>query len=381
MSNTELTIYHPPLIPSNVNPLEVPPAIKRGAEIVGSLAVGAIGGYIFYWMTRLVARLGMLGEVGGAIHPLPYILAGIASAALVETARLTYDLALVILGDRKTYENLAEPEKASTFDSLRQRTWKVVTRLDKLQQDVDVIFSRFCHIRTAKEIREKAIPDRQLYFMEVTRREFWAQARETITSAIPQEVGIYAVEAAGYTILGGHLFVWLYGIMFLNGLIDKVGKVYQKKHEEERKERIDEMEKRKRAFDNKVTCQLLEGLYPDEFAELEAQDTVVSEENDLNNDPMNIEGNDDVVSMEEDESEVIEGFVKGSADFDPRDYKDVLAYRHTVFQSTYPIEGFAVPVEEEEIVDGNEENVVEEQEEMQLDELPDNFVLVEIEGK
>ena len=232
----ELIVYQPPAYPA-APPAEVPPALKRTGEVIGSLAVGALGGYIFYWITRLVAWLGFLGEEGkGYISPLPYILTGVVSAALVETARLVYDAALAVLGDRNIYQNVNPGDKASALDKFRKHSWKVIGRAEGIQRDADVIFSRLFKIRTSEEILNQQIPDRELYFMEISRRAFWTQLGESISTALPQELGIYAVEALGYTVLGGHLFIGLQGVSFMIGLIDKIGAVYRKVDAEIEKE-------------------------------------------------------------------------------------------------------------------------------------------------
>lgn len=224
----------------NVPPIEIHPAVKRGVEIVGSLAVGALSGYIFYGVTwlvevsRIAERLGMgKGGASGPIHPLPYVLSGVIGAAIFETARLIYDLGVYVLGERAKYENLENPGKAPTFDRLRQKTWKVIGCVEGVEHKVDAAFSRVFKIRTSKEIHDQNLLDRELYFMEITRRAFWAQVGDTIKTAIPQELSIYAVEALGFTIVGAHAFVWLHGFMFLNGLIEKVSLVYQKIQTEE----------------------------------------------------------------------------------------------------------------------------------------------------
>lgn len=260
MNNNSISTSIQPIgnqtVQANVDNMNIPPVVKRGAEVVGSLTVGALSGYIFYWITRLGARLGMIDKEA-VIRPLPYVLSGIMSAGLVETVRLIYDLALSILGERKEYENLVNSEKASAFDRLRQKTWKVVTHVEKIQQEIDVIYSRLFDIRTEEEIRNKYPTDRQYYlshptFTEVIRSVFKEQIKETMTAAVPQELGVYAVEAMGFTIIGGHLFIWLHGVVFLNGLINKIGKVYEKIQAVEEEE---EIKKRKLAAENKTASE------------------------------------------------------------------------------------------------------------------------------
>lgn len=213
------------------NPAEVKasPFVKRTLECGGSLFFGALGGYLCYWMVRLGDKIGLLGQEVGPILPLPYVLSGLISAAIVETARLTYSLALHVIGKRADYENLQNPEKASCFDRLRQRTWKVINRVEGIERDIDNVFSKIFHIRPAKEVRDNKIPDRELYFMEVVRRAFWEQVQETIATSIPQNLAIKAVVALGHIIPGGEIF-GLSGILLFGGLgfLNKITDVYNK---------------------------------------------------------------------------------------------------------------------------------------------------------
>ena len=252
-----------------IDPLSLSPTVTRGLEIVGNLSLGAMGGYIFYWMTRLIQRVGLLNEPGG-VHPLPYVLSGVMGAAIVETERLTHDAALYALGSREKYVHLAHPHEASISDHLRQKSWKVITYAENVQKDVDVLFSRLFNIRTAEEIRSTCATEKDYFLsdpklMEIARRAFWEQVEETMRTSVPQELGIYAVEAMGYTVLGGHLFVWLHGLMFFNNLISKIQNIYLRVEEAEKNEI------KKRLFD------VLEELYPLEIAQLNAQEEGVEE--------------------------------------------------------------------------------------------------------
>jgi hypothetical protein len=190
--------------PLDQAPVKLPPVVQRGAEIVGSLIVGGMGGYTFYWMERLTK----LFESGGAaINPVVYILSGMISAAIVEMARLIYDLAMSVLGDRQKLENLNDLEKAATWDHLRQRTWKVISCIEKVEQDIDVIFSRIFHIRTAKQIQDQDIQEKELYVMEVIRRIFLEQVSEMRTVMVPRLMSMHLVKAIGYMIMGEHLLI------------------------------------------------------------------------------------------------------------------------------------------------------------------------------
>lgn len=244
------------------------PAVNRVGKIVGSVAVGALGGYLFYGITFLIKRAGMIDK-GVVIQPFPYILSGVISASLVETAQLIHDAALCALGEREKYENLAHPNEASTFDHLRQKTWTIINGVERFQNDIDNLYSRLFNIRTAEQIRKDFATEKDYFikgdprFMEVFRRTFWEQVDETLKTSVPQELSIYAVEALGYTIFSGHLFVWLYAVMFINGLVAKIGGNFEKIDEEQLKEY-------QRIQENKRTCDLLAALYPYEMAQMEA---------------------------------------------------------------------------------------------------------------
>lgn len=383
MTGIQLTSPHTPLIVPNPDD-DMSAEVKRGAEILASLTLGALGGYIVYWINRLIAKMGWLGE-GVVLQPLPYILAGIASAAIVETACLVHDAALYVLGDHDECEKLAELDDVSGFDRLRQKAWKVIDYADQAQKDIDVIYSRIFNIRTGEQIRTKYKTEKEYYlsdprFMEVARRAFCEQTAETFKTAIPQELGIYAVEALGYVVVGGHLFAWLHGIMFFNGLVDKIGKVYQAIDLEERKER----KKRRDEHENRVAFNTLAALYPDEIAKLDAELDILDDLDDLD------EVEDETMVMDSPELEEIQDdeveeenpfgdkavFIQCDDDeFDLRDYKNVLNYRHTVFQANYPITGFPIKDIDDIEFDSNDDDS-DAIEEIQEKDLPDNFVLV-----
>ena len=389
-SSTQLVVSQQVNPDSPLN-FEIPPTVKRAGDFVVSIGVGALSGYIFYWITRLIDKLGMLGEAGGsAIHPLPYILSGVVSAAMVEVAKLTYEASLHILGERDLYENLDYPENAPQFDRLRQHTWKVIGRVEKLQHNIDVIFSRIFDISSAKEIREKNIPDRDLYFMEISRRAFWEQIHETLSTAIPQELGVYLVEACGYAVLGGHLFIWLHGVIFLSGLIDKVGQVYHKIHSEEEQQK-------EREWENKKYCEVLAAMYPAEFEQLESRESGIKVGNSdtdddflIDDDGINGKSVDEHVNTFKDElqlddlldedgslmkeergEEQLTGESEGMDDFDPLKDAGFFAYRHTISRSS-TIKGFEERSDHSQIPE--DEPLV-----MQEADVPADFILIEAE--
>ena len=193
--------------------LDKPPLVAR-------LAGGALSGYVIYWIFRLIDKVG-----GGVmsntapIRPIPYVLAGVAMRAIIETAKLAHSAALSVMGKRSQYENLAAPQNASAFDRLRSRSWKIVSGVEKIHQKIDAIFSRVFKVRTAKEIRDNKIADRQLVTMEIFRLALSEQVKSTATSIVPMELGIYAVEALGYTFAIGHISLLFIGLNFVSGII------------------------------------------------------------------------------------------------------------------------------------------------------------------
>lgn len=232
-----------PSCPADPQPeISLHPAVKRVAEITGSLGFGALVGYGLYGLTFLAKRLGKIAE-GEVIHPVPYVLAGVVYMAILETARLTYDVALHFLGERKMDANVEHSQEKSVFDPLRQHSWKVIERVENLQYQVDVVFSRILGIATAKEIQDQQIQDRDLYFMEIFRRALKEQVIESAQGLIPQELSICFIEACGYTILGAHTVIWINALGFIfgnqisnpfdplppnSGLINRITRVYEK---------------------------------------------------------------------------------------------------------------------------------------------------------
>ncbi len=199
--------------------VEGSPAVKRGGEIVGALIVGSLVNYLGYWIARLIIKLKLNGADAGTVgSPIGYILSGLIFTAIGEAACLIHEMALKILGDRQQFDHLDDPDTATALDRFRQRTWTVISRMEKVEQDVDVVFARMFNIRTRKEIRDQDLQDRQLDRMEILRRAFLEQVADTIKFAIPREISFHVVKAAGYTIFGGHFFIWMYGATFLHGL-------------------------------------------------------------------------------------------------------------------------------------------------------------------
>lgn len=224
--------------------------INRGMKFIGEVAKGAIGGYAGYWLMRGIEKLGFMGPVGtNGIRPLPYILSGMAIYAVTELASIIYDLAREILGHRVKYEGVVREEK-TRLDRFRCHSWKVISKLERAQEKVDEVYSKIFRIRTAKQLRLENAGERDLFFMEVVRRAFLEQVGETASLAIPQELGVYFVEAFGIAVTGGHM-LGLHGLMFVTSLINSVTTHYKKIMDED--EAIEKAAKAKDDFETEMS--------------------------------------------------------------------------------------------------------------------------------
>lgn len=208
-------------------PVPPPTDLPRPLKIAVSLGMGSLIGYGIYGIVRLCNKYSWISNpTGAAIRPFPYVLTGLACTAIIEAASLTYDVALYVLGERGVYENLEQGKEASAFDRLRQRTWKVIGKVEKLQQNIDAVFSRTVRIRTEKEIIEQKIEDKDLALVEIVRRAFKQQCGETFSGVLPYEMGIYCVTSLGYSLLLPQITIGWHAFFFLNGVILKVMNVY-----------------------------------------------------------------------------------------------------------------------------------------------------------
>lgn len=218
-------IVHPPVV---VNPPITGARESEESSVVmktlGNLTGGALGGYVTYWMHRGMIFVGFM-EANAPLSSIPSLLAGVAGAAIVESAKLTHFTALKIFGDRETYETIPQ---ASFGGQLRNRAWKVVSSVENIEHKVDALFSHLLGIRTRKQVEEEGISIINPQCWEVLRQEFWSQVGETLSKAIPQELGISLVESFGYKVLGGHAFMVVHAILFLTHLHIRVGAVYQR---------------------------------------------------------------------------------------------------------------------------------------------------------
>lgn len=196
------------------------PVFQRGAQIVKALGAGALIGYVSYWLTRLVVRIGMLGDVKSTdVNPISYILSGVISSAIVQTAQLTYEAALVALGDRNDYEKVSPSTNNTLLDKFRQHSWKVIKKAENLEQDIDILYSRLFRIRTEREVQAQKIQDIELENSEVFRRVFTQQVKESLfKTSVPNTIAMYVVESIGYSFVGRQMLLTGNILSFMVGL-------------------------------------------------------------------------------------------------------------------------------------------------------------------
>lgn len=188
-----------------------------------SMFVGALVGYGNYWYQCYEVS----AEMRNTIKPTPYILAGLASGVILNTACLIYDVAASALGNREECEKLANSVKASSYDRLRQKVWKVISCVDKVQKKVDSVYSRIFKIQTEEEIRTRYATDNDYYLsdpalMEIFRRAVLSQFVNSMQSVVSGELGIYAVKVVGYTIIANQFVVGWNVLTFILGVFSKM---------------------------------------------------------------------------------------------------------------------------------------------------------------
>lgn len=225
--------------------------LRRVADIGLSLAGGALAGYLFSVIKRQFTQQTMqpkflvfaaVNQATPSAIPLPAMVAGLLSVAVIETLGLTYDIGLRILGERKFYENLPYPEEATPFDRFRQRGWGLVTHIEGFQQKIDAFVSYLLGIRSSQKMREEKIPLDQFHFLEIVRHAFYEQGQKSINEPYPSR---------GYTVLL---------INFMLSISDRMNHLFKVIHQEKIALReIQELEA-------KCYCDILETLYPVEFS-------------------------------------------------------------------------------------------------------------------
>ncbi len=214
------TATFPPVPP----PQPVEPGVSSVVmKALGNITLGAAVGYTTYWMQRGMIFIGLM-EVNAPLSPIPHVLVGLAGEAIAESAKLAHFTALKILGDRELYEN----NSPNSFGGqLRNRAWKVISCVESLEHKVDSFFSHLFGIRTRREVEAEGISITNPAALEVLRREFWREAASSLRTAVPQELGIVAVESLGYKVLGGHALIFIHALMFMTNLHTRVAAIYQ----------------------------------------------------------------------------------------------------------------------------------------------------------
>ncbi len=390
-----MSVFGPPPLPSmpiwqdfseikkvEENPLNT----KNLAEIISGSAVFAGLGYGVYWIIRFIDKKKWLEIDPKAIQPIPYVLIGAINAAIPAIVVVVNDFALYLIGNREDFENLADPQTASFSDRLRNRCWKIIVLIEGLEEEVDALYSRTFNVRTSKEIRENQIQDRDLAFMEIVRYALVKQIQETsleILRCIPGEVGVYTAEALGYTVLGGHFFMFFIYLAPITAVMGVALKVIQVK------ERIDDefyKEYLERTAENKAYCDLLYELYPvAEFfnEEREEVDAEIVEEQDDGNPKEFLELPKDVEIVS------IEGRKAPNFGLKAEDHEDIAFYRRTPFLDSSKIQWLKMRNEDVDDyridgiqiddVDDDEINLEEAYIEVDESDVPVNFIVIESE--
>ncbi|WP_075883532.1 hypothetical protein [Candidatus Protochlamydia sp. W-9] len=196
-----------------------------------NLAKGGVAGFLAYGMERILVWIKFV-EYSQPVTCFPYVLSGIASAAIIESAYLTHLVALKLIGERSIYENLPE-RKSNLVDKLRKGSWSVVRFGEDIEKKVDAVFSYTLKIRTKQQILDCHIKDNDLVFLEIFRRVLIEQVKESFVTSIPQELGIGLVKKCGYIFVGGELILSMHILQFINGLVDKFTAVHNKIRAEE----------------------------------------------------------------------------------------------------------------------------------------------------
>ncbi len=350
MTNTAMIIYQP----KPVEPLH--PCIERGISIAGTLTLGSLFGYAVYGITCYVSKYELFGKlVSVPTSPVPFVLTPVIFLSVTEGASLIRDLGLHFLGNRKDYEKI--DEAAGLSDRLKQKTWKVISDLNTLQQNIDGIYSNFFHIKTEKEINEKYKNEEEYLIddpriMEIFRKCVFDQFDETIKTTVPVSIALLTVRAMGYSMF---FAPWLDALVFVLGILEKVGKTL------ERREQAwgEEMKRINKSAEVRADCDLLNALFPKDFEIFSEKKKSVDKDSvdkDLDTDTESefTGTSDDEVIKENFFNQVL--FIQGHT-FNINHYPEWIPTRHTVFQSGKPIDN--LPYRDQEI----EAEVIKEMEE------------------
>lgn len=190
----------------------------------------------------------------------PYLLSSVTRTAFIESGKLVYDTTLLILGDRKIYENLENDALKSIYERLRQRSWKTISQFEALTSSVDASFSNLLGIRTRKKIRESFDSDEEYllsapHLMEIAREALCNQVQRLYSFAI-HAVSLQSMQSMGYTmpglqtlyslkgIQGQVVFLFLFDILQVKNLAltlnEHIDEYERKHHLQERLEKLKE---------------------------------------------------------------------------------------------------------------------------------------------
>lgn len=135
------------------------------------------------------------------------------------TARGIHQIGLKVLGNREAYRTNEKNQKTG-WDYLRLRAWKVVTKVENLEERIDKKISQVFGIRPSAEVEalRQQFAYNAPYTLEIIRMVFIRQVKDSVAQVASQHAGTLIAEALGYTFVGRQYFVLLYAIEFITDL-------------------------------------------------------------------------------------------------------------------------------------------------------------------
>lgn len=212
-----------------------PYPIQRTAVFIKEIGKGALIGGAIWGVIQLLIKTGLKSAIPGkAVEFLPYMLAGAISKGIFQTAAVICEMGRSLLGEPSQFENLAT-EKSSAFETFRNQSWRVIGTFEKIPSAIDGIYSHIFGIRTAKQMNDDKIFERDLYqesrpdlmprVVEIFRRAILESIDETIKITVPKVIAIKAVTAAGYSLIGSQWLVYFIAISLFAGVAMGIYKI------------------------------------------------------------------------------------------------------------------------------------------------------------
>ena len=205
--------------------------IKSKIRAVGS-AIGegiaqGIGAYAYAYFAKLITvEKGQIFSQG-----LPFLIGGIA----VEVLGL---LGKAII--KKTYgflrkDGRKELNEKSIYRIIRIKISQGLLFVEKMAHKVDALFSKMINIRSLKTLKEDKIALIDYSAMEIIRKAFLEQAKETIKQLTSQRVTFSALSLIGYSAyfaVASHVFLSTLALQTVVGFVGKITDIYTKIREE-----------------------------------------------------------------------------------------------------------------------------------------------------